>query len=123
MAKARILLVEDDQDIRTLFRMTLTSAGYFVREARDGLEAIATLQIEAFDAILLDLSMPRIDGVSALDTFKVMENGQNIPIIAVSALDDPAVEERTLESGAVAFLHKPLTPQELLDALSQHLGH
>ena len=120
--KPRVLLVEDDADIRVLFGLAFREAGFTVQEASDGLEAIAALQLDTFDAIVLDLSMPRVDGVSALDTFKIMKNGQNIPIIAVSALDDPAVEERTLESGAVAFLHKPLTARELLDALSYYLN-
>ena len=118
---SRILLVEDDPGIRTMFRMALSSAGYLVREAVDGLDAIGALQTEAFDMIVTDLSMPRVDGVSALDTFSMMPNGQNIPIIAVSAVDDPAVEQRTLDSGAVVFLHKPLTARELINEVKKHL--
>lgn len=118
---SRILLVEDDPDIRKMFRMALSAAGYGVREAVDGLDAIGALQAEAFDLIITDLSMPRVDGVSALDTFSLMPNGQNIPIIAVTAVDDPAVEQRTMDSGAIAFLHKPLTARELLDEVRKYL--
>jgi len=117
----RVLLVEDDSDIRMLFRLALTDAGFVVKEAVDGLEAIGLVQVEEFDAILLDLSMPRIDGVSALDTFKIMRHGQTVPIIAVTALDDPAVEKRALEAGAVAFLRKPVTPQKVVDTVREHL--
>ena len=122
MPTFRILLVEDDPDIRTVFRVALMSAGYAVREVVDGLDAIGALQAEAFDMIITDLSMPRVDGVSALDTFALMPNGQNIPIIAVSAVDDPAVEQRTLDSGAVVFLHKPLTARELIDEVRKYLS-
>lgn len=121
MTISRILLVEDDPGIRTMFRMALSGAGYLVREAVDGLDAIGALQTEAFDMVVTDLSMPRVDGVSALDTFSMMPNGQNIPIIAVSAVDDPEVEQRALDSGAVVFLHKPLTARELLDEVKRHL--
>lgn len=121
MLNPRVLLVEDDSDIRMLFRLALTDAGFVVKEAVDGLEAIGLVQVEEFDAILLDLSMPRIDGVSALDTFKIMRNGQTVPIIAVTALDDPAIEKRALEAGAVAFLRKPVTPQKVVDTVREHL--
>ncbi len=121
MLNPRVLLVEDDSDIRMLFRLALTDAGFVVKEAVDGLEAIGLVQVEEFDAILLDLSMPRIDGVSALDTFKIMRHGQTVPIIAVTALDDPAVEKRALEAGAVAFLRKPVTPQKVVDTVREHL--
>ncbi len=121
MLNPRVLLVEDDSDIRMLFRLALTDAGFIVKEAVDGLEAIGLVQVEEFDAILLDLSMPRIDGVSALDTFKIMRHGQTVPIIAVTALDDPAIEQRALEAGAVAFLRKPVTPQKVVDTVREHL--
>jgi two-component system response regulator MprA len=119
--KPRVLLVEDDADIRVLFGLALREAGFMVGEASDGLEAIAALQADEFDAIVLDLSMPRIDGVSALDTFKIMRNGERVPVIAVTALDDPEVEKRTMESGAAIFLRKPVTPQQVIEAVRSQL--
>lgn len=121
MTQNRVLLVEDDPGIRRVFTLVMQDAGFVVKEARDGLEAIALLQLERFDAIILDLSMPRVDGVSALDTFQLMPNGLGIPVIAVTALDDPAVKQRALDSGAVEFLRKPLPPQRIVDALNQHI--
>lgn len=121
MAQSRVLLVEDDPDIRRMFDLSLQDAGFEVKQARDGLEAIAMLQLESFDAIVLDLSMPRVDGMSALDTFQLMPHGLGIPIIAVTALDDPSVKQRALEAGAVEFLRKPLPPQRIIDALNKHI--
>jgi DNA-binding response OmpR family regulator len=120
--KPRVLLVEDDADIRVLFGMAFREAGFSVQEATDGLEAIAALQLDTFDAIILDLSMPRVDGVSALDTFKVMRNGADVPVITVTALDDPAIKKRALESGAAVFLRKPVTPQQLVDAVREQIA-
>jgi CheY-like chemotaxis protein len=117
----RVLMVEDDPDIRRMFNLFLQDAGFVVKEAADGLEAIAMLQLESFDAIILDLSMPRIDGMSALDTFQLMPHGVGIPIIAVTALDDPTVRQRALDAGAVEFLRKPLSPQRIVDVLNQHI--
>ncbi len=115
--KPRVLLVEDDADIRVLFGLAFRGAGFTVQEATDGLEAIAALQLDTFDAIVLDLSMPRVDGVSALDTFKIMRNGAGVPVITVTALDDPAIEKRALEAGAAVFMRKPVTPQQVVDAV------
>jgi two-component system KDP operon response regulator KdpE len=93
-----------------------------VQEASDGLEAISALQLDTFDAIVLDLSMPRVDGVSALDTFKIMRNGADVPVITVTALDDPAIEKRILEGGASVFLRKPVTPQQVVDAVNEQIA-
>jgi DNA-binding response OmpR family regulator len=120
--KPRVLLVEDDADIRALFGLAFREAGFTVQEAIDGLDAIAALQLDTFDAIVLDLSMPRVDGVSALDTFKVMRNGADVPVITVTALDDPAIEKRALEGGAALFMRKPVTPQQVVDAVREQIA-
>jgi DNA-binding response OmpR family regulator len=117
----RVLLVDDDTDIRTIFHMAFQAAGFEVREAVDGLNAIGILQIEEFDAIVLDMSMPRVDGVSALDTFRILKNGRTVPVIAVTALDDPVVEKRAMEAGAAALLHKPLSPNDVVAEVQKHI--
>jgi len=117
MLAQKVLLVEDDPDMRLLFRLVLQNAGYAVKEAADGLQAIGMLQIEEFDAVVLDICMPRIDGCSALDTFKLMRHGRDTPVIAITALDDPALENRVYEAGAVAFLRKPLAPTQIVEAV------
>lgn len=118
----KILLVEDDYDLRMLFRLALTDAGFNVKEASDGLEAIGFVQMEEFDAVVLDISMPRIDGCSALGTFRMMRNGRSIPVIVVTALSDPEVERRAFEAGAAAYLQKPITADVVIDTVRHHLA-
>ncbi|MDF2440919.1 MAG: two-component system, chemotaxis family, chemotaxis protein CheY [Abditibacteriota bacterium] len=118
---AKILLVDDENDIRMLFRLALQNAGYVVKEAADGLEAIGMIQVEVFDAVVLDISMPRLDGVSAIDTFRVMRNGQTVPIIVMTALSDAEVKRRAFEKGAVDFLVKPISPTDLVETLRRHI--
>lgn len=119
---SKILLVDDETDIRMLFRLALQNAGYFVKEAADGLEAIGMVQVEAFDAVVLDISMPRLDGVSAIDTFRVMRNGKTVPIIVMTALSDAEIKRRAFEKGAVDFLVKPVSPNELIETLRRHIS-
>jgi CheY-like chemotaxis protein len=117
----KILLVDDETDIRMLFRLALQNAGFTVKEASDGLEAIGQLQVEEFDGVVLDISMPRLDGVSAIDTFKIMRHGRNVPVIIMTALSDPQLKQRALDKGAVAYLVKPIAPDELVQTLHQHV--
>lgn len=121
MIGPKVLLAEDDADLRTLFRIALQQAGFSVREAGDGLEAIGLVQIEAFDAVVLDISMPRIDGCSALSTFRRLRNGEDVPVVVVTALIDPAIRQRALDSGAVEFLEKPIAPDDLVEAVRRHV--
>lgn len=118
---AKILLVDDENDIRMLFRLALQNAGYIVKEAADGLEAIGMVQVEAFDAVVLDISMPRLDGVSAIETFRSMRNGQTVPVIVITALSDAEIKRRAFEKGAVDFLVKPISPVDLIEALKRHV--
>ena len=118
----KVLLVEDDMDLRMLFRISLQNAGFDVKEAADGLEAIGMVQIEEFDAVVLDISMPRIDGCSALGTFRMMRNGREIPVIVVTALSDAETEKRAYEAGASAYLQKPIAPDTIVDTVRQHLS-
>jgi two-component system chemotaxis response regulator CheY len=117
----KILLVDDETDIRMLFRLALQNAGFSVKEASDGLEAIGQLQVEEFDGVVIDISMPRLDGVSAIETFRLMRHGKDVPVIVMTALSDPQIRKSALEKGAVAYLVKPLTPDVLIDTLRHHV--
>ena len=117
----KILLVDDETDIRMLFRLALQNAGFSVKEASDGLEAIGQLQVEEFDGVVIDISMPRLDGVSAISTFKSMRHGRDVPVIVMTALSDPVIKKKAFDQGAVAYLVKPLAPDDLVQALHQHV--
>ena len=117
----RILLVEDDTETRMMLRMALQSADFFVRDVADGLDAIAAMQREKFDAVVLDIAMPRLDGIATLDALKVMFAERQVPVFAMSAMDEPVVVQRILEGGAIEFLQKPFDPNLLLEKLRAHL--
>lgn len=116
-----VLIVEDDPGTRRLFRLTLQSAGLAVKEATDGLDAIGVLQMESVDLILTDLEMPKVDGLSAIDTYISMRNARDVPIIIATGTADQNLIQRAKEAGAVAVLRKPLSPEQLIAAVNEQL--
>src|SRR5215204_470281 len=80
-----ILIVEDYEDTRLFMKLLLESYGYEVIEAADGSEAVESLKAHLPDLVLMDISMPVMDGITATRTIRGFENGGNVPIIAVTA--------------------------------------
>lgn len=115
-----VLLAEDDSDIRLLWRLAFQNAGFIVLEAADGLDAISMVQVEHLDAVVMDINMPRLDGNSALESIRLLRQGRNVPVIIVSAQNNPEVERRAIEAGAAEFLHKPLSPDTVIQAVRRH---
>jgi two-component system chemotaxis response regulator CheY len=118
----KVLLVEDHGDVRALFRVGLEHEGFQVIEAADGLEMLSILQLQDVSAVVVDLAMPRIDGISAIRTVKTMPRRQDSIIIVVTALADADLRLRAHEAGATEFLTKPILPQQLAQALHRHLS-
>ena len=107
---ARILLVEDERNLRLFMALNLKAYGYGVVEAQDGTEALQILQNDPFDLVVTDLPMPNTNGVELIDWLK--RERPHIPVIAVSAADASLSEARDLRADAV--LKKPFAVQELL---------
>ncbi|HEX8237557.1 MAG TPA: response regulator [Abditibacteriaceae bacterium] len=118
----KVLLVEDEDDLRAFVRLGLEHQGFEVIEADNGLEMISILQIQQVSAIVVDLSMPRVDGVSAVHAVKAMPRHQNTPIIVVTALADPDTIARAYEAGATELLGKPVSPDEIARVLRRCLS-
>jgi PAS domain S-box-containing protein len=106
-AGARILVVDDDPDNREILVRRLEREGYHAVTEPDGAAALARLDREAFDLVLLDIFMPKMDGFSVLSTMKRRIELQDIPVIVLSALDDQENVVRSMEMGAEDFLAKP----------------
>jgi len=117
-----VLLVEDDPVTRHLLRLILTSAGFSVREAKDGLQAIGLFQAHSVDAVIMDLSMPLIDGLSAIRTLRLTEIGARLPIIVVTGSSDPEMTTNAMEAGASEVLIKPVAPEHLMQCVHEHLS-
>lgn len=106
MAKI-VLLVEDYEDTRLFMKFLLEENGYHVFEAGDGLEAVELVHSCVPDIILMDLSIPRMDGLAATKIIRNIEEFAQIPIIAVTA-HGSAYSQRALDAGCTEVLNKPL---------------
>jgi len=115
----RILLVDDEANLRATLARTLRSEGYDVLEARDGVEAISRLRRGGIDAVLLDLAMPRIDGFGVLEHLAGEEGAPPVIVLTAHASLDNAV--RAVKAGAFDFLEKPPSAEAVLLRLARAL--
>lgn len=122
MAKKKILIIDDDQQLVLALGVRLRGTGYDVAFAVDGISAIATARNEAPDLVLLDLGLPAGDGFWVLERMKSLISLAATPIIVLSARDAATNKERAQKLGAVAFFQKPPDNAELLSAIRQTLG-
>jgi DNA-binding response OmpR family regulator len=113
-ALARVLVVEDDADIAGVLRRSLGMEGYEVRIAGDGVEALAQASVFSPDAVVLDLGLPRLDGVEVCR--RLREEG-DVPILVLTARDALEARVEGLDSGADDYLVKPFEREELLARL------
>ncbi len=107
----RILLVEDDPQLGDGIRTGLQQVSYAVDWLRDGLGALHSLEVENFDMVILDLGLPRMDGLSVLE--KIRASGNDVPILILTARDTVADRVKGLDSGADDYLAKPFDLDEL----------
>jgi CheY-like chemotaxis protein/anti-sigma regulatory factor (Ser/Thr protein kinase) len=114
-----ILVVDDDRATRHLTRATLTKAGYVVKMAKDGAEAIARMRGKKFDLVLLDVWMPKMDGLGVLDR---MKRAKIRPKVVVMTSDDaPETLLKAIRSQAHQYLHKPVEPAALVSIVRDAL--
>lgn len=118
MDKQRILIVDDEEDIRDLLEIYLVNEGYDVIKAADGLEAIDVLEKEIFDLIILDIMMPKMDGIQAC--MKIRKD-KNIPIIMLSAKSEDIDKILGLNTGADDYVTKPFNPLEVVARVKSQL--
>lgn len=116
-----ILVVEDDRDIRELLRLTLEVAGYDVIEAENGVDGIAAARQYEPDAILMDMSMPFMDGCQSARRIRQNPRLAKIPIIACTAYNRWEWRGKALLAGCTDFLPKPVDSNKLLAMLSRYL--
>ncbi len=110
-----ILVVEDDSDLRRLYRTALTVAGYTVREASDGLDALRMIDAEPPALVILDLGLPLISGETVLQEIAARAHTRQIPIVIVTGSTD------SVEFDVACVLRKPATHDEVVDAVRRCL--
>ncbi|MGF1479703.1 MAG: response regulator [Cyanophyceae cyanobacterium] len=113
MNSARILIVDDEKNIRNTIAQALESLGHFVHVAFDGKDAMMQLEADEYDLILTDLKMPGIDGLELLR--RAVDEYPSVQIAVISAHGTVENAVEAMKLGAIDFLQKPFTPRELRD--------
>lgn len=120
LTAARVLTVEDDPIVRADLRLILEDAGFDVcPDARDGVEAVELSRTHRPDLILIDLSLPRIDGIEA--TRQILHE-RDVPIVALTGQSGEGYVERAIEAGAVAHVLKPFHEAHLVGTITDALA-
>ncbi|HET7893520.1 MAG TPA: response regulator [Candidatus Sulfotelmatobacter sp.] len=117
MTNQKIMIVDDDPDLRQALRLRLRANHYDTVNAVDGYSAIAQAYKERPDLIILDLGLPAGDGFVVLDRLQKDDRLSTIPVIVLTARDPQSSERRALQAGASAFFQKPADNAELLDVI------
>ncbi|MCK5236141.1 MAG: response regulator [Deltaproteobacteria bacterium] len=118
----KILSAEDSPATQKFISFTLKYKGYEVTTANDGIEALEKLPEENFDLIILDIMMPRMNGLEVLQEIKTNTPYKNVPIIMLTSEKGDSDRQRAMELGATNFLTKPFQPPELLEAVEKAIG-
>jgi DNA-binding response OmpR family regulator len=128
MSQKKILVVDDDPEMRLGLQLRLTANHYDVIFAADGVASIAQARMHMPDLMILDLGLPAGDGFSVLERMKVNESLSSIPVIVLSGRDRLGNWDRALKAGAKTFLQKPVANDKLLAVIrlvlaeQQHTG-
>jgi DNA-binding response OmpR family regulator len=117
----KILIAEDDQDIRELVVLTLQFNGFEVVGVEDGSMAVEKARNESFDLILMDVRMPRMTGYEACRRLKAMESTRDIPIVFLSAKGQEQEIQTGLDVGAADYILKPFAPDTLVSTIHKVL--
>ena len=119
---AKILIAEDERDIRELILFTLQFAGFDVAIARDGNEAVEKAQQDQYDLILMDVRMPRMTGYQACNKLKEIESTKDVPIVFLSAKGQEAEVQQGIQVGAEDYILKPFAPDHLTSQIKKILA-
>jgi CheY-like chemotaxis protein len=120
-ARAQVLLVEDTEDNRVMMRRLLEMSGFQVTEAVNGVEAVSKAELEEPEIILMDLSLPLVDGLAATRRIRQLPHLASVPIIAVSAHDTMDFHSEALAAGCDAYITKPIDYGELENLIDRLL--
>lgn len=118
-ARRRILVVDDQRDIREMTASILAGAGYDVQALGSGTAAVDLLGSEAFDLMLLDINMPGMDGWETLRLIRADEACEGLPVVMFSVKGESGDKVLSLQEGALDYITKPFAVDELLERLSR----
>jgi CheY-like chemotaxis protein len=118
----RILIAEDFEENRTALKLMLKLAGFEVLEASDGQEAVNLTLRHRPDLVLMDISLPEIDGLQATRQLRCNEEFKQLPIIIISGYDNPETRDEVSSAGGTDFMSKPIEFDELKKLIEMHLS-
>jgi len=122
--KGRVLVVDDEENIRKLVRMSLTKAGYDVEEAENGEEAEKIIRAKdnplMLDVILCDIRMPKVNGIEAIAFFQ--KQFPSVPIVVITGFPDTEMAVNLLKQGVMDYVAKPIDSDKLLDVVSKAMA-
>ncbi|NJN43387.1 MAG: response regulator [Anaerolineae bacterium] len=119
---AKILIAEDERDIRDLITFTLRFAGHDVTAASNGAEAVEQVEKIMPDLIMLDVRMPKMTGYEACEVIKSQETTKHIPVVFLSAKGQDTEVRTGMEVGATDYILKPFAPDKLTERVSEILA-
>ena len=119
--KGNLLIVDDDLYVRTIITRKMEACGYNCTAAKDGNEALDTLDNQDFDLVLLDIKMPGPSGIDILP--KIIANHPNIGVVMITAVDDTKTVVEAMQLGACDYITKPFCLEELALKVAQAIEH
>jgi two-component system cell cycle response regulator DivK len=122
MTDARILVVEDNEKNMKLFRDVLVAKGYRTLEATTGAEAVDLASEHTPDLVLMDIQLPDLDGVQALQRLRADARTETIPVVALTAQAMRGDRERFLAAGFDGYVSKPVNIHDLIETVRRHCG-
>jgi len=121
MSKAKVLIVEDDDDLRRGLTRRLQASGYEIVHAEDGMRAISVARHEHPDVVLLDLGLPAGNGLMVLERYAKLPDLSAIPVVVLTGRDPLTAEPATRKFNVAAFLQKPADNKVLIEAIERAL--
>jgi two-component system, chemotaxis family, chemotaxis protein CheY len=122
--KGRVLVVDDEENVRKLVRVSLTKAGYDVEEAGNGEEAEKIIRAKdnplMVDVILCDIRMPKVNGIEAIAFFQ--KEFPSVPIVVITGFPDTEVAVNLLKQGVMDYVRKPIDGAKLLDIVAKAMA-
>lgn len=116
-AQRKVLIVEDDADIRGLLSRRLRQRSYETAIATDGMSALVVARRERPDLIVLDLGLPAGDGFTVMERLRAITSLADVPVVVITARDAATNREKAASFGAVAFVEKPIDFDQLLETI------
>lgn len=114
----KLLIVDDSPSVRQMVEMTLKGAGYEVKTAKDGQEALDLCRVERFDFVLTDQNMPNMDGLTLIKSLRAMTAFASVPLIVLTTEASDSMKQQGKAAGATGWMVKPFDPNKLLEVVS-----